>query len=142
MAYIWSVNWVKTILLSSILSLLFLGNIGMDVFKHICEEDGVSVAYVFNTIDHCDSHVDELPPCCQEEHEEKDCCDDEVDHFQIKLDFFQQTVDIQFVDIAVNPIFVFYEKVLVEQPFISYTDTDPPPLETLERLSLIQTYLI
>jgi hypothetical protein len=134
---------VKTIFLTIILAFLFVGNVGLDVYKHICEEDGVSVAYVFNTIDHCDSHVEDLPPCCQEEHEEKDCCEDEVSYFQIKLDFFQQLGQIDFVSIETNPIVaVFADEVVVEKPILSFSDTDPPPLETLERLSRLQTYLI
>lgn len=135
-------HMVKSIILSFAILLLFVGNVGVDVFKHICEEDGVSVAYVVNTIDHCKDHRKDVPPCCEEE-EQKDCCDDEVDYFQMKLDFFQQHQLLYFVSV---PDFQDIKAVFVSEIMDSevryFSNTDPPPLPLSKRLSIVQSYII
>lgn len=80
---------MKSIVLLLALFLLFAGNVGVNVFKHICEEDGVTVSYFFKPGDeHCQDHLDELPICCKKEEKKKDCCDDEVEYFKINLDYY------------------------------------------------------
>ena len=46
-----------------LIAFLFIGNsIGIDVFKHICNEEGtLSVAYVVNNIDHCEDESFNVP---------------------------------------------------------------------------------
>jgi hypothetical protein len=79
----------KFITLSVLLTVILFGSIGIGVFKHICEEDGTMVSYVFdNAGDHCDGHEVELPPCCEDQ-DKDDCCSDEVEYKLIKLDFFE-----------------------------------------------------
>ena len=122
---------------------LFAGTIGWDVFTHTCEEDGVSVAYVINTIEHCDEHKEELPPCCQEEEEEDDCCDDEVSYYNLKFDFFENIQLHVFQVIYVLPHhFEIIDEIQKDESIAQYTNTDPPPISVARRLSLIQSYLI
>ena len=142
MSYICIVKALRNIALIFGVFLLFLGNIGVDVYKHICEEDGVEMAYVINTIDHCDEHEEDLPPCCQEEEKEDDCCDDEVAYYQLKFDFFQQLGSIDYVIPQPTKIVWGEEVLTLEDQIIFAGDSDPPPLERSTRLSLHQTYLI
>ena len=133
---------IKSILLGFAVLLLFVGNIGIDVFKHICEEDGVSVAYVINTIDHCEEHIEDLPPCCEDQQKD-DCCDDEVAYYQLKLDYFEQFQQQQFplvfwADFSFDDIQVPAN--ISETRY--FANNDPPPIQLSRRLSLIQSYLI
>jgi hypothetical protein len=67
---------------------VFFGTIGVDVFSHICNEDGVEVSYFVASVDDCDDHHElEKKSCCDEEPED-DCCTTEQDHLQLKLDYF------------------------------------------------------
>ena len=133
---------LKSIIFLCATTLLFVGNVGLDVFKHICEEDGVSVSYVINTITHCEEVDEEIPECCQEEHED-DCCDDEVAYYQVKLDFFEQPQLPTFSIVNWAP-FTFNEIQLSARISESryFTNCDPPPKELSRRLSIIQAYLI
>lgn len=78
---------------------IFLGNAGLRVFKHACEQDGVFTSYIIQVDDHCGEHEAELPECCQKE-EKKDCCSDEVDIYTVDFDFFQDH------DLSFNLIFL------------------------------------
>lgn len=124
--------------------MLFVGSIGLDVFKHICQDDGVSVAYIFNTIDHCDDHHIEVPPCCEKE-DNDDCCDDEVEYIQMKLDFFQdQESSSNYIQVDFQtPIIALSDLSYVGRSITQcYSNTDPPPKRLSERLAIIQSYLI
>lgn len=125
--------------------MLFIGNIGFDVFEHTCREDGVSTAYFINTIDHCDNHIEDLPPCCQESHKEDDCCHDEISFYQIKLDYFKRFGEIEILNFPVHTpglilsrINLYDQQDLPER--ISYCD--PPPLGNSKKRALIQVYII
>lgn len=123
--------------------MLFVGSVGLDVFKHICQDDGISVAYVINTIDHCDDHKEELPPCCEEEKED-DCCDDEVEHIQMKLDFFQdqdEIADAVILEFVVLPTFHF-DPATTKSIARSFSNSDPPPWSLSKRLAKNQSYII
>lgn len=130
------------------MALLFTGAVGIDVFTHICKEDGIEKAFVINTIDHCESEQEDLPDCCQsDDHEdEDDCCDDEIQHYQVESDYSHSSSDFESVsqnvvssstpewDFSFNPEYA---------ELIHYgIDSGPPPLLVSERLSIIQSYLI
>jgi hypothetical protein len=82
------VRFVHTAIAIFFVLFIFLGNAGLRVFKHACEEDGVFTSYIIQVDDHCGEHEVELPKCCQKE-EKKDCCTDEVDIYPVDFDFFQ-----------------------------------------------------
>ena len=149
-AYICTVNMFKSIMLILGVAFLFVGNIGVDVFKHICQKDGVTISYFVPDNEHCGEKKAELPSCCQKKEEKshcssmeslrkKDCCDEEVAHFQVKLDFFQKVK--VFTPIAVA--------VLTPAPFVQNEDVlntdlvvdnyvNPPPKESGGRDVLIK----
>lgn len=136
---------VRSYILGAIVLLFLFGNIGFEVFKHICREDGVTVAYVINTIEHCDEHVEDLPPCCQEKHDDKGCCDDEVSFYQIKLDYFQKNLSLKFAQIDLTAPAPFYAPefpVYENRESFRVAYEDPPPIEHNRRQAILQVFTI
>lgn len=118
----------------------------MDVFTHICKEDGIEQAFIINTIDHCESETEELPDCCQskEHQDEDDCCDDEVDHYKVDSDYSHSNSLVSPVVINVRPLWSYaFDVIEFDEWLVVYAiDSGPPPLLVSERLSRIQSYLI
>jgi hypothetical protein len=87
---------VKTLLVSLLILFTFVGNIGMSVFTHSCEEDGVFRSYFVKLDDHCDDHIEEkVPPCCKKEGagssvKKDDCCSDNVAVYQVNFSYFSE----------------------------------------------------
>lgn len=121
---------MKTLILFFLSALLFLGNIGIPVFTHACEEDGVFTSFFINQQNHCQEKTSNLPPCCQKE-KKKDCCHDEKTVLQL---------DEKYVvthGLSIPPIHFLYPQ---NQHFPSYrvfplsevvsiqTWDDPPPI--------------
>ena len=73
---------MKPLILIFLSLLLFLGNIGIPVFTHACEEDGVFTSFFINQQNHCKEERSDLPPCCQKE-KKKNCCHDEKTVLQL-----------------------------------------------------------
>lgn len=69
-----------------IILFVFVGNIGINVFTHSCEEDGTINSFIVKAEDHCSEK--EQVSCCSEEEEIGDCCKDEVTTFKVKFDYF------------------------------------------------------
>jgi hypothetical protein len=131
------VNTFKTTLLFSLIVFSFLGNVGLRVFTHSCQEDGIFRSYVIELQDHCeDEKIETLPPCCQKERKvecgeiaKDDCCNDEVDVYKINLDYFSEYhVEVPYLN--------SFEKFVFPDLYLSVTVTDhfkadlyihPPP---------------
>lgn len=73
---------MKTLILIFLSVLLFLGNVGVPVFTHACEQDGVFTSFFINQQNHCQEETSDLPPCCQKE-KKKNCCHDEKTVLQL-----------------------------------------------------------
>lgn len=94
--YFCLVKFVKTASISLLILFTFIGNLGIKVFTHSCEEDGVFRSFIIKTTDHCDIQKEEVThACCKPKQNvdcefanEKSCCDDEVSVFKINLDYF------------------------------------------------------
>lgn len=87
---------MKQVVLIFFAFLLFFGNIGISVFKHICEDAGVSTSY-FLAKNKC---VDEagIDSCCDEkEDDEKNCCSDELQIIQIQEKYLQNYSNLLFL---------------------------------------------
>ncbi len=136
----------------AILAAVFLlfGNIGFDVFAHICNKDGVEVSYFVKDDSICDAHghksvhdhatVEE--DIC-DEHAEGNCCTTTSNHFQIKVDFASK-ISIQPVliaSVAVQPVWAD-QVPYVEQVIRRASGTDPPPKSGAEICIEIQQWLI
>jgi len=73
------VNKLKSIVLLAALLVLFVGNVGVNVYKHICKMEGVSTAYVIPPAeDHCKKEKPTKKICCSNSKQEQkdDCCND------------------------------------------------------------------
>jgi len=87
---------IKTLLVTLLVVFTFVGNIGMSVFTHSCEEDGVFRSYFVKLDDHCDDHEEEkVPPCCKKEGartsvKKDDCCSDNVAVYQVNFSYFSE----------------------------------------------------
>jgi hypothetical protein len=132
---------VKPLILIFLSALLFLGNIGIPVFTHACEEDGVFTSFFINQQSHCqDEEASNLPPCCQKE-EKKNCCHDEKTVVQLDEKYVQsQALSV--------PIFVFncpahttafsFQVLQTKDIPIVQTWEDPPPIRESGKDILIQ----
>lgn len=148
---------IKQLIILLLTAFILGGSVGVNVFKHICSKDGVSVTYLFNTNSHCEeeeqlachAEASEVPACCQPEKkkEKDDCCSDEVNHYQLKIDYAPQENDVQqafFIDIDLPP---FIEGSSERTAPICLQNSniqcaDPPPLEASRYRSILQVYTI
>ena len=122
-----------------------MGNIGVNVFKHICKEDGVLVSYFVNASDsHCEDHDKDLPPCCEKEKKDKDCCNDEVEYFKIKLDFSNSNDDYTGVNSIDSPALsqIFDVEFTTLEEYYSSRYVNPPPISGREILLNKQVWII
>jgi hypothetical protein len=108
------VKILRSTLLILLIAFTFLGNVGLRVFTHSCEEDGVYRSYFVELQDHCEDKKKEvLPPCCRKEKAascgekmEDDCCKDQIDVYKINLDFYTE-YHVETPDLAVSELPVF-----------------------------------
>ena len=123
---------IKGIIIFFFTLILFIGNIGIPVFTHACEEDGIFRSYFINTENHCENEQSDLPPCCQsEENEKDDCCNDETDLIQLKLDYSITWNQFHFSDyfFQTREIKAVYssEFALAKTVLTTNKGKDPPP---------------
>lgn len=131
---------IRNVFILSMVSLLVMGSVGIDVFKHICKEDGVTVTLFVEADHHC---KEEVQASCCSGHDEKDCCDDEVQHVQIQPDYFNDFFFPEFhytaVELNIKPVFV--ELSPSEKPLIG-NFPQPPPLSGRQILTHKQVWII
>jgi hypothetical protein len=144
LSYFCGVKYVKLSLVVFSFGILFVGNIGMNVFKHICKEDGVSISYFLQDEHHCqekEKSCKEAKSCCAKDIKE-DCCSDEVQYFQIKLDYVNEVSNDLFVchDVLPSESRVNVSEFTKEPCIALYPQ--PPPDSGREILILYQTFLI
>lgn len=126
---------LKSILIISGLLVLFVGNIGVSVFKHICQENGTWTSYFVQTADdNCaaEKAAKHLKSCCSKEKEnnKSDCCNDQTEYFKIKLDFFNDpSIAIPIAGAIIVPssfVFVFHE---TQKEYYTANYINPPPIK-------------
>jgi len=133
---------VKTLTLLFLSLLLFLGNIGIPVFTHACEEDGVFTSFFIQQQNHCqeEKEVSNLAPCCQEE-DKNNCCSDEKTVVQLDEKYVQsQSLSVPtfaFVCPAHTAVFS-YSVIQAKDISVVQTWEDPPPIKESGRDILIQ----
>ena len=122
---------LKNLFITFLLSIVFIGTVGVRVFTHSCKEDGVFKTYFVNVNNHCEDEKAELPPCCQKEKEKKkDCCHDETEVFKLKVDYLSFWDDYSFESISIpetNNFFFFEQIVPADQEILQASNSDPPP---------------
>jgi hypothetical protein len=131
---------VKPLILLFLSVLLFLGNIGIPVFTHACEEDGVFTSFFIKQQNHCQEEQSDLPPCCQKE-KKKNCCHDEKTVVQLDEKYVQsQTLSVPtftFICPAHAAVFLFHASQTKDISVVQKWE-DPPPIRESGRDILIQ----
>jgi hypothetical protein len=121
--------------------LLFWGNVGIPIFKHTCEKDGVFTSFFFPKDDHCSDNEKELvPSCCSVSAchdnepilEKEDCCHDDLIVVQFQPDGASNvTFNWQLSDLfeLTSPRFTFDFTPInfSENHLLSASTSDPPP---------------
>ena len=130
---------VQTIVLFSLISYVFVGNVGLSVFTHTCEEDGVFRSFFIQTDDHCASEHEDLPAFCVAEKQEKDCCQDEEKIYKVKWDYFHNDqIDLPSFDNLEFTITKFNYLNFVQPVVLKTAIVRPPPLLYSSRELLIK----
>ncbi len=131
---------IRSMFILSTVLLLLLGRAGIDVFKHICKEDGITVTLFVEAEHHC---KEEVQSSCCSGHDEKDCCDDEVELVQILPEYYNDVLTPECI-IKIAQETDFYcaeEKFILEEENI-FIHPQPPPLSVKRRLSTNQVWII
>ena len=122
---------LKNLFILFLLSIVFIGTVGVHVFTHSCKEDGVFKTYFVKLNNHCQEKKAELPPCCKKEKKEKkDCCHDDTEVVKLKVDYLSFWDNFFFEPIAIpqNEKFILTEySVPVDQKTLQSSNSDPPP---------------
>ena len=124
---------LKNLFITFLLSIVFIGTVGVRVFTHSCKEDGVFKTYFVQINNHCEDKKVEFPPCCQKEKEKKekkDCCHDETEVFKLKVDYLSFWDHYSFESISIletNKFFFNDQIVPVDEETLIACNTDPPP---------------
>lgn len=111
-----------------IILFVFIGNIGVNVYTHSCEEDGEFHSLLVKINHNCGGE-DNKSSCCNETQEESGCCKDDVNFFKVKFDYFE----ISNIQISSSPLFLspnFKSGIIVafqELKIQRICPTRPPP---------------
>ncbi len=131
---------MKPLILIFLSALLFLGNIGIPVYTHACEEDGIFTSFFIEQQNHCQEVQFDLPPCCQKE-KKKNCCHDEKTVVQLNENYvLSQALSVSsFTFICPVPPKTIHFKLSITREITSIqTWEDPPPIRKTGRDIRIQ----
>lgn len=146
---------MKSIAAGVIALFLLIGTVGVGVFSHVCEEDGLEVSYFVPNDEVCDDHGHdnhhqdekeahhEDPCCCDEGSESDGCCSVSIELVKLHLEFLNK-LEVKAILNAttfVAPVWIV-DTPLVSTDVQKYSGTDPPPQQGKEILIDIQQWLI
>jgi hypothetical protein len=111
--------------------MLFVGSVGINIFKHACLDNDVSVSFFVQNEHECSKHEVKLDACCHSL-PEKDhgCCNDIVQFFKIDLDFFETNEILNFVSTKPTPNKTFLFELFsigFQMAKITHQYDEPPP---------------
>lgn len=128
-------KWVKSFVLMLLTFFLLCGSFGMLIFKHSCNQEGVSVSYFICADKHkeIDDHCQASSDCCIDNTQENNCCHDDISYLKIKLDFVSFK-KIAFVNVHFfQPALAFeavYNQPILGTTCVNYNKKYPPPFIT------------
>lgn len=145
---------MKSIAALTAVLFLFLGSVGVSVFSHICEEDGVNVSYFVPDEEVCGGHsheehtsAQEACPiednCCCDEEESSGCCSTSTELVKVDLDYFHNSLN-KAIFIPTESIALIWkvEEIIVLPNVFCASGSDPPPKLGKELLIANQQWLI
>lgn len=125
-------KWVRSSILLLLTFFLLCGSFGMLIFKHSCNQEGVSFSYFIHSGNHTavDNLSNSCSNCCSNESKKHNCCQDEISYFKIKLDF------VSYEKIHVPNAQIFKKDLIFFEPYISiiacsrlkFNKKYPPPI--------------
>jgi hypothetical protein len=135
---------VKALTIVFLITLQLALQIGVPIHKHFCDMDG-AFASVLVKVDHqCNEPHTDLPPCCQKEQTNDNCCSDEVEVVKTNLDQInsdQQQFDFENLEVVLffmPSIENFSTYSIPTRPHPHFSHKRPPPLWRTGRY--IQTF--
>lgn len=122
--------------------LVFLGSIGIPLYRHSCSHEQITIQTLFTMSDHCEEEAGGEDSCCAktvpDELADDNCCNDEVQRLSLSFDYFESDHYHFPVWLAeVQPIAYLgftAELEFAEEPLIGCEITEPPPKPLGERL--------
>lgn len=120
---------MKQIFLIFFAALLFSGNIGISVFNHICEDEGVSTSY-FLSKNKCKENSGTESCCEKKQEKEKDCCSDELKIIQIHEKYLQNHFPSSIIIPEFNSLELFSQNLFdftFKTDLLSKNWREPPP---------------
>ena len=117
-------SWFLTII-------LFLGNIGVAIYTHVCEEEGSFTSLFIPDNSHCEKKFSKLPACCQKK-KKKDCCHNEAKVFKLQsvysTSFLKLTFDSTYLVVEKSFFELNLNSILLSKKYLAFSGMDPPPL--------------
>ncbi len=112
---------------------VLFGSLGMLIFKHSCNQKGVSISFFI----HSDSqNKNDIPcksssRCCSNDSSKNNCCHDDISYLKINIDFvsikkgFFANVKFFKKELVFND---FYNQHLDKTSFVNFCKIYPPPI--------------
>ncbi|MDH4472504.1 MAG: hypothetical protein QE487_07830 [Fluviicola sp.] len=121
---------------------VFLGSIGIPLYRHSCSHEQITIQTLFTMSDHCEEEAEAEDSCCAktipEESADDDCCTDEIKRLSLSFDYFESDQYQYPVWIAEFPIlteFQFAPEITLANEEVNICQiTEPPPKPLGERL--------
>lgn len=124
---------------SCMILFVFIGNIGINVFIHSCDENGSFTSIIVKVDDHCDNNIKREKACCNGNEVKDDCCKDEVKIYHLKFEY-SQSYDLHVPILAVTcnkPCFIFGGVNLTKSDQKGYTTRPPPKKPNGQKLLIL-----
>lgn len=118
---------------------VFIGNIGINVFIHSCDENGSSTSIIVKVDEHCDDQIKRKQTCCNENEVKDDCCKDEVKIYHLKFEY-SQSYDLHVPILAVaydKPCFRFGEVLPTKTDQEGFITRPPPKRPNGQKLLIL-----
>lgn len=120
-----------------LLLLVFLGTVGVPLYRHTCLHDKVTINTLFMSSDHCDPEHEQQEmqheDCCKPVAEtvvEDGCCSESMSMLAISFNFFEhvQLTPLLAPELVKNAAYYlsFVPETVEKERLLAFSNTDPP----------------
>jgi hypothetical protein len=121
---------------------VFLGSIGIPLYRHSCSHEQITIQTLFTMSDHCGEETEEEDACCAktiaDESADDNCCTDEIKRLSLSFDYFEShhyQPPFWLGEVPSAIAFRFPTEIVVsDESLIVCQITEPPPKPLGERL--------
>ncbi len=122
--------------------LVFLGSIGIPIYRHSCSHEQITIQTLFTKSDHCDQDIEVNDTCCEDnaadDAVDDRCCTDEIKRLSLAFDYVESSYYHHPVWTITYPLLpqscLTTEIRFAHQPVLVAQFTEPPPKPLGERL--------